>query len=107
MGVTEQDRHAARNAIRRGAGAGEAIPKCRCFQDGSAAIMSRPDCNGACEDAVEHVAQAIARARVERIAELEAALSDLHNECEHAGHDRDLDYGWPRVMAAAKSALNK
>lgn len=42
-----------------------------------------------------------------RIAELEAALSDLHNECEHAGHDRDLDYGWPRVMAAAKSALNK
>ena len=44
---------------------------------------------------------------LERIAELEAALRDLHNECEQAGHDRDLDYGWPRVMAAAKSALNK
>jgi hypothetical protein len=61
--VTEQDKEAARVAIRRGAEPGQPIPKCRCFQDGTAAILSRPNCNGVCEDAVEHVARAIAAAR--------------------------------------------
>lgn len=67
MNVTERDKEAARIAIRRGARAGEPIPKCRCFQDGAAAILNRPRCNGVCEDAVEHVARAIADARAPEV----------------------------------------
>lgn len=65
MKVTDHDKEAARTAIRRGARPGEPIPKCRCFQDSAAAILSRPNCDGVCEDAVEHVARAIATARTE------------------------------------------
>ena len=64
--VTLEDREAARIAIRRGAKAGEPIPKCTCFQDGDKGLLERVSgrCNGVCEDAVDHVSLAIAMARL-------------------------------------------
>ena len=38
-------------------------------------------------------------------ARMREALAALHAECCLAGHDRDKDYLWPKVMEAARSAL--
>jgi hypothetical protein len=99
MNVTEQHKAAARNAIRRGAKPGEPIPRCRCFQDGAAAILSRPNCNGVCEDAVDHVARTIVdalsaeRARVIALAKALKPFADMADEIERTASKAACDAG--------------
>lgn len=44
---------------------------------------------------------------VERVKELEAALSGLLEEVDLAGLGTAKDFGWPRVTSAARAALSK
>lgn len=44
---------------------------------------------------------------VERVKELEGALSGLLEEVDLAGLGNAKDFGWPRVTSAARAALSK
>lgn len=57
----ERDRERARQALRRGVPIGRVVP-CSCFRDD---IPHSRGCYGVCEDAVDHIARAIAEARNE------------------------------------------
>lgn len=70
---SETDRERARAVLRRGAEAGQTIPRCSCFNDDKVGRR----CNGVCEDAADYVAAAFTsiradeRERAAKIAEQE------------------------------------
>lgn len=83
---------AARIAIRRGTPIDEIrIRPCRCFAEG-ASPLTRPDCRGACEDAVLYVARAIEEFAGGATREALNIISQLEQRIvfENAEHDLDL-----------------
>lgn len=97
---TAADLDAARLAIRRGAQAGHPIPRCRCFSGGSV-ILAVSACSalGACEEAAEHVAAAIAAGRADLYAALAEMVEIYRDDCADADE--------PACIQRALAALAK